>query len=171
MACSCLHWWRTRPRRRRHQPPPPRCALAPVSFLLLLELGERSRCPARAAPAVADTKFSKRLTPGMPVHKRTHEQVIQRRSRTTCSARRGLVIRINHAVGGDALVHGLNDHLNSVDGLGLVQNVDVVSKITHTHTHTHTHALVAESRTGNKTHGSFKPAPSASDVTWLAQTH
>ena len=33
--------------------------------------------------------------------------------------------QIENAIGGDALVHGVNDHLNSVDGLGHVQNVDV----------------------------------------------
>jgi len=49
------------------------------------------------------------------------------------------VTRIDHAVGGDALVHGLNDHLNSVDGLGLVQNVDVQGR---QFLKSQTHALV-----------------------------
>jgi hypothetical protein len=58
-------------------------------------------------------------------HHCRHEQAISAGHDATCLARRGLVLQIEHAIGGDALVHGLNEHLNSVDGLGHVQNVDV----------------------------------------------
>ena len=58
-------------------------------------------------------------------HQCRHEQAISAGHEATCLARRGLVAQIENAIGGDALVHGLNDHLNSVDGLDHVQNVNV----------------------------------------------